>query len=313
MFQKLFKSLNFLNMFVFILFLGMAIYTILTYKSLIYFEKDIYSIKAQLSSLSTSVNGILQQHSNERNLGIPQDFMSMFSMMDPSNTTVLYNENKVSKNVSNKESSSGQGGQGSQGSQGGQEETDQQDEERDEQYDEKDETDSVTSNEIQNLVSNILSDDENDNDLKEHVSQVRNEHNKEEELSVEKLDSHQINNETIFNSDIESYLKKTKDMKSTESIVTNNSAENIESFIQGHFSTNANPVEKEKNNFNIETQIKKIDDMPPQFLSDTELSKMKYEDLRHYLKHTFNVSSSRGTKNDLITRIKEQISLHVSH
>lgn len=279
---SLFKNVNALSMFVMITVLGISIYTILTYKSLLLFEKDIYRVKSQLSSIGLAVQDLMQkereracgaglrekeaegegegegegekakrgggQHYFPSGIQPIQNVMSVLTPMTGSPLSSNIEETTKIENSSNIENKSSM-------------------------IEDTSNIDDVSNIACTSNLSCIIEDDE--------------EVSLDEIAKLKKL---------VAN--IESDLDDEDEEDEKE-----NDVQNIEDFIQRHSD------QKPSSELTHEEDVTHVDQQKPQtspFLTSEQLEKMKYEELRQYLRINFGISQSRGTKSQLIAKIKEQ-------
>lgn len=272
MLSTLFKNVNALSMFVIITVLGISIYTILTYKSLLLFEKDIYRIKAQISSLSIALQNQMQkecahvEHEKQQHQKQQNSFDGQEHVMQTEGAKEQMTHEKPSNMVNTADAQ-------------GNTQKDEQKKVKEEE-EEEEEDDDVSAAEIaklKKLVANIESDDENSHDESE-----------DGEISLCLENEPLEMNDMVQNTEKKEDTKE-KDMQDMQDMQDDQEL-SIESFIQGH------PVGQEES--------ASVPSVP--ILTAEQLHKMRYEELRQYLRLQFGVSQSRGTKADLIAKINQQ-------
>ena len=308
MFLSLFQNINALSMFVIITVIGISIYTILTYKSLILFEKDIYRMKSQISAIGSAVQDLLQKEKgmktysqqnpqNQNGKGKEKEKEKEVGGQQfnqtPSNNHIDNNTHVDSLNYTNPiacpiHHDSGMPGVPSMSESvkrsRNEEEEEEEEEEEDGKIEEFDETDDDVSKEeiakLKNLIANMKSDDEDEDQEKKESDEDKLDQ-EEDEISLTGL-------QVVSDSSAAEKVDETLEVPGVPGAPkSQKQEESIETFIQGH-------------------QIDE-DDKEVVFATPEELQVMKYEDLRQYLRSHFGISQSRGTKADLIKKIKEQI------
>lgn len=272
MLSTLFKNVNALSMFVIITVLGISIYTILTYKSLLLFEKDIYRIKAQISSLSIALQNQMQKECAhvEHEKQEQQEQKQQQNSFDGQGR-VMQNEG-VKEQMTHERPTNMMNTVDAQGNT--QKEELKEELKKEEEDEEDDDVSAAEIAKLKKLVANIESDDENS-------------HNESEDGEISLCPE----NEPLELNDIVQNTKKkeegTKEEGTKEKDMQDDQDLSIESFIQGH------PVGEEEN-------------ASVPLVTAEQLHKMRYEELRQYLRLRFGVSQSRGTKADLIAKINQQ-------
>jgi len=268
MLSTLFKNVNALSMFVIITVLGISIYTILTYKSLLLFEKDIYRIKAQISSLSIALQNQMQKECAhvEHEKQEQQEQKQQQNSFDGQGR-VMQNEG-VKEQMTHERPTNMMNTVDAQGN------TQKEELKKEEEDEEDDDVSAAEIAKLKKLVANIESDDEN--------SHNEDSHNESEdgEISLCPENEPLELNDMVQNTKKKEEGTKEKDMQDDQDL-------SIESFIQGH------PVGQEEN-------------ASVPLVTAEQLHKMRYEELRQYLRLRFGVSQSRGTKADLIAKINQQ-------
>lgn len=272
MLSTLFKNVNALSMFVIITVLGISIYTILTYKSLLLFEKDIYRIKAQISSLSIALQNQMQKECAhvEHEKQEQQEQKQQQNSFDGQGR-VMQNEG-VKEQMTHERPTNMMNTVDAQGNT--QKEELKEELKKEEEDEEDDDVSAAEIAKLKKLVANIESDDEN--------SHNEDSHNESEdgEISLCPENEPLELNDMVQNTKKKEEGTKEKDMQDDQDL-------SIESFIQGH------PVGEEEN-------------ASVPLVTAEQLHKMRYEELRQYLRLRFGVSQSRGTKADLIAKINQQ-------
>lgn len=272
MLSTLFKNVNALSMFVIITVLGISIYTILTYKSLLLFEKDIYRIKAQISSLSIALQNQMQKECAhvEPEKQEQQEQKQQQNSFDGQGR-VMQNEG-VKEQMTHERPTNMMNTVDAQGNT--QKEELKEELKKEEEDEEDDDVSAAEIAKLKKLVANIESDDEN--------SHNEDSHNESEdgEISLCPENEPLELNDMVQNTKKKEEGTKEKDMQDDQDL-------SIESFIQGH------PVGEEEN-------------ASVPLVTAEQLHKMRYEELRQYLRLRFGVSQSRGTKADLIAKINQQ-------
>lgn len=308
MLLRLFQNINALSMFVIITVIGISIYTILTYKSLILFEKDIYRMKSQISAIGLAVQDLMKKDKNDATPAktkIKQDggrYDEVHSNTPPSNfvqstpqphqgdstgTHIIMSACPIMPPPSFASS------------EGRSRENENENENEDgkiEEYNESgdDDDDDVSKEEIaklKNLIANMKSDDEEEEE-KEKEEKGQNQNGAEDKS---RDDSQEVEGDEISLAGIQ--ISNIADEEQQD--------ESIESFIRGHDVDEVhhhNDKDNENNN-NDKNQNASF----ASFATLEELQVMKYEDLRQYLRTHFGISQSRGTKADLIRKIRDQI------
>lgn len=321
---KFLKNVNVVSIFVIFLVIIICVYMLLAFKSISLINNDMLRMNSQITSLSVAVNGMFNNFNNleqrSENDQIPTQLMSLLSNLSPNppmsnsdqftnsmpDTTVLVNEKyqNPSYNQYNGPNVEGSNKQ---------------------QEDQRDESDmsekSGTIDEIQRLVRIHREVDENDDESDEFddidVNQNNDVHVKKDQTKVVEEE------DDVFTPEIKILLneERMRDERMqrlhTQQMNDDEEEENEEEKEKENEEEKENENEKENNDKNSKQKIddfikghvtvKEVKDTPKTYASDNELSTMKYEELRQYLRTNFNIASSKGTKSDLIQRIKDQI------
>jgi hypothetical protein len=312
MFSNLIKATGSISPFVAVVIIGLVVIAILMVRTIVShnFRQNSH-LELRVQNLSDTVQSLVARKKEEDHI------MGSFDINYETSQLMKESQNHIDMNASLQSNSFHQPSQTNhigERNQGHQEKQGNQEQEQTEEYegeDDEDEDDEMT----QNMVLKMISDDDEDNteytqdvkkpsndkDMKKEktnlMQKTKHEPTKEKGQKDQKdqKDQNDKNDKNDKNDEVKENKSEEEDQGQEDDNIndllqqTTKKDQGIEDFINGHVDVEQKENKGNKQKINI--------------MSADELSVMKYEELRHYLKSTFNVTPSKGTKSELIAKI----------